>query len=276
MLSVRPNIILYGEEHPMSDAIFPIITHDLSLGPDVLLILGTSLKVHGLKNLVREFSKSVHARKNGKVIFINLSPPAESAWRDIIDYWINMDCDAWVEDVQRRRADIFLKQKPLDWNIMKVNEKKDIKTRKRLVQEDDHDDKENIISVEPVSLVKSSHRIASQSGPQRATKLPQTPQSERVTKVFGESQLPTPPSTRHRLLGRTMNLEHSIQHGLDTPSKRRKTKDIPIHCDPEEDREGSLQQVSNDDESSISQSVIVAVPVGKNSTSSALKRKRLD
>ncbi|KAL8684741.1 MAG: hypothetical protein Q9224_006158, partial [Gallowayella concinna] len=54
--SLRPNIVLYGEEHPAADAVGSITTHDLSLAPDVLLILGTSLHVHGLKTLVKEFA----------------------------------------------------------------------------------------------------------------------------------------------------------------------------------------------------------------------------
>lgn len=103
---LRPDIVLYGEEHPLSHKIGPLITHDLSLGPDVLLILGTSLRVHGLKVIIREFSKAVHGR-SGKVIFINQTKPPESIWGDVIDYWIEWDCDAWVADLKERRHDIW-------------------------------------------------------------------------------------------------------------------------------------------------------------------------
>ncbi|KAL2193914.1 hypothetical protein P885DRAFT_44077 [Corynascus similis CBS 632.67] len=48
---LRPDIVLYGEEHPHAHLISPLVQHDLSLGPDMLLILGTSLRVHGLKVL---------------------------------------------------------------------------------------------------------------------------------------------------------------------------------------------------------------------------------
>ncbi|KZF23326.1 DHS-like NAD/FAD-binding domain-containing protein, partial [Xylona heveae TC161] len=109
---LRPNVVLYGEEHPNADLLSPIITHDLASAPDVLLILGTSLQVHGLKVLVKEFAKAVHARGRGagKVIFVNNTKPAESAWNGIIDYWVGMDCDTWVTDMRKRRSDIWLRQ----------------------------------------------------------------------------------------------------------------------------------------------------------------------
>ncbi|KAI0880529.1 DHS-like NAD/FAD-binding domain-containing protein [Annulohypoxylon maeteangense] len=104
---LRPDIVLYGEEHPQSDLISPIVQHDLSAGPDLLLILGTSLRVHGLKVMVKEFAKAVH-KKGGRVVFINLTKPSESAWGDIIDYWIEWDCDAWVEDLKNRKPYLWL------------------------------------------------------------------------------------------------------------------------------------------------------------------------
>lgn len=98
---LRPDIVLYGEEHPNAHLISPIVTHDLGLSPDMLLILGTSLRVHGLKIMVREFAKAVHA-KGGKVVFVNFTKPPESTWGDVIDYWVQWDCDAWVSDLQDR------------------------------------------------------------------------------------------------------------------------------------------------------------------------------
>jgi hypothetical protein len=75
----------------------------------VLLILGTSLKVHGLKVMVREFAKTVHS-KGGKVVFINRTKPPESTWGEFIDYWVEWDCDEWVLDLKQRRPDIWLPQ----------------------------------------------------------------------------------------------------------------------------------------------------------------------
>lgn len=105
---LRPDIVLYGEDHPDSQQISSIIQHDISLAPDMLIIMGTSLKVHGLKTVVREFAKTVHNRKDGKVIFVNYTKPAESVWADTIDFWVEMDCDSWVEDLKEKKPIIWL------------------------------------------------------------------------------------------------------------------------------------------------------------------------
>ncbi|CAG8961712.1 hypothetical protein HYFRA_00006252 [Hymenoscyphus fraxineus] len=106
---LRPDIVLYGEEHPHANLVGPLITHDIGIGPDVLLIMGTSLKVHGLKIMVKEFAKAVHGR-GGTVVFVNRTKPPESTWGDVIDYWVEWDCDAWVSDLKQRREDIWLPQ----------------------------------------------------------------------------------------------------------------------------------------------------------------------
>ena len=129
--TLRPNIILYGEEHPHAETIGTITSHDLSLSPDLLLILGTSLHVHGLKILVREFAKSVHVRPGGKgkVVFVNLSRPAESVWKGLIDYWICMDCDEWVAKMRKSRPDIWQVQGELQVRIKKSKTNKNLKGR---------------------------------------------------------------------------------------------------------------------------------------------------
>lgn len=104
---LRPDIVLYGEEHPNAHLISPIVQHDISLTPDMLLILGTSLKVHGLKVLVREFAKAVHSR-GGKVVFVNFTKPPESVWSDVIDYWVQWDCDTWVDDLKQKKPIMWL------------------------------------------------------------------------------------------------------------------------------------------------------------------------
>jgi NAD-dependent histone deacetylase SIR2 len=74
-----------------------------------MLIMGTSLKVHGLKVMIKEFAKAIHTR-GGKVVFINRTKPPESTWGDVIDYWVEWDCDAWVLNLKERREDIWLPQ----------------------------------------------------------------------------------------------------------------------------------------------------------------------
>lgn len=96
--SLRPNIVLYNEPHPQAEIIGKIAHHDATRSaPDLMLIFGTSLKVLGLKRLVKVFASRIH-KKGGKVIYINAMPAAESAWGSILDWHVQMDCDEWVKE----------------------------------------------------------------------------------------------------------------------------------------------------------------------------------
>ncbi|TFK98950.1 DHS-like NAD/FAD-binding domain-containing protein [Pterulicium gracile] len=149
--SLRPAIVLYDEPHPLGDDIGLIQSSDLARKPDLLIVMGTSLKVHGLKKLVKEFAKTVHAssssptsspgassssqlassssqpssppKKGGpkkallahKVIFVNKTPPA-GEWADIIDYHVQGTTDAWAEHVE---AD-WRRMRPADWEVQQT------------------------------------------------------------------------------------------------------------------------------------------------------------
>ncbi|KAF8735212.1 hypothetical protein AX14_002477 [Amanita brunnescens Koide BX004] len=127
--SLRPAIVLYGEPHPLGDEIGNMQTSDLARKPDMLIIMGTSLKVHGLKKLIKDFARTVHdsvpsngignssrrRRWAGKVIFVNKTPPP-AEWSNIIDYHIAGETDEWsakaISDWKRLR--------PADWEIQQT------------------------------------------------------------------------------------------------------------------------------------------------------------
>ena len=130
--TLRPAIVLYDEPHPLGEEIGEIQSRDLSKKPDLLIIMGTSLKVHGLKKLVKEFAAAVHASTSsstattslkpaaskgllGKVIFINKTPPP-SEWAGIIDYHVQGTTDDWTDSVIRD----WRKIRPSDWETQKT------------------------------------------------------------------------------------------------------------------------------------------------------------
>jgi len=86
--SLRPNIVLYNEHHVNGDLINDFASYDISKKPDLLIVIGTSLKVYGIKNLVKRLANVVHSRKNGKVIFINKTELCCKSWDEIFDYEI--------------------------------------------------------------------------------------------------------------------------------------------------------------------------------------------
>ncbi|KAF4125496.1 Sir2 family [Geosmithia morbida] len=144
---LRPDIVLYGEEHPNAHLISPIVTHDISICPDMLLILGTSLRVHGLKVLVREFAKAIHSR-DGKVVFVNFTKPSESSWGDVIDYWVQWDCDAWVSDLQTRVPKLWMD----DETAPPKKKKKTEEEKERERQEKERERRERPPPVNPAAM----------------------------------------------------------------------------------------------------------------------------
>lgn len=171
---LRPDIVLYGEEHPESQRISDIIQHDLSLAPDLLIIMGTSLKVHGLKTVVKEFAKAIHNKKDGKVIFVNYTKPADSVWADTIDFWVEMDCDAWVHDLKEKKPIIWSPPGTID------DESRNTKRRRRTNVESEklaakRDCKGEGADETPVSEPKTTAKRAEKKCPQTATKPPAAP-----------------------------------------------------------------------------------------------------
>ncbi|KAG6821401.1 hypothetical protein H0H93_014198 [Arthromyces matolae] len=120
--TLRPSIVLYDEPHPLGEDIGAMQSADVGRKPDMLIIMGTSLKVHGLRKMVKEFAKTVHGSGpstgkpwQGKVIFVNLTPHA-SEWNDIIDYHIEGETDRWVEKV----IEDWKKMRPADWEVQQT------------------------------------------------------------------------------------------------------------------------------------------------------------
>lgn len=113
--TLRPAIVLYDEPHPLGDSIGDLQTYDLKRSPDIMLIMGTSLKVHGLKQLVKSFAKKMHegeGKKKGLVVFVNATKPGKE-WEGIIDVHIQGETDRWVERVEEEWRRI----KPGDWEV---------------------------------------------------------------------------------------------------------------------------------------------------------------
>lgn len=196
-----------------------------------MIILGTSLKVFGLKRIVREFAKAVHAR-GGKVIYVNNTPAANSTWKDVIDYHIDMDCDKWVADVKKRRFDIWEVQVKLD--LGKVTKKlaasltKGKSNKGKIFNETD---KENELAARPkVKATGARKPLASSSGNGSLPKRPITKKTitkKPITKV--PICPPTPPPTngsrpeKKSTIKRVQNTPYNPPSAPSTPTRRNKS-----------------------------------------------------
>lgn len=93
---MRPDIVLYHEVHPHGDQIGRYVSEDLRKNPAILLVIGTSLKVIGLKKIVKDFAKS--ARLNSTkplVLYINKTPLQSKEWTSVFDYQLIGAADEW-------------------------------------------------------------------------------------------------------------------------------------------------------------------------------------
>lgn len=93
---MRPDIVLYHEVHPHGDQIGRYVSEDLRKNPAILLVIGTSLKVVGLKKIVKDFAKS--ARLNSAkplVLYINKTPLQAKEWTAVFDYQLIGTADEW-------------------------------------------------------------------------------------------------------------------------------------------------------------------------------------
>ncbi|KAG2155621.1 DHS-like NAD/FAD-binding domain-containing protein [Suillus clintonianus] len=210
--TLRPAIVLYDEPHPLGDDIGTIQTMDIARKPDMLIIMGTSLKVHGLKKLVKDFAKVVRATGTGttpngtpkvqkswqgKVVFVNKTPPG-SEWSDIIDYHVAGETDAWVDKV----LEDWKKTRPSDWEIQQTL---------------DHTDESSGFKVVKEAATKTKGKAA----PKRNPNVENVPMddpfpSQPASPSKKPASVPSSPSKRRQ----------SASHYSDVESSPRKRRDI--------------------------------------------------
>uniref|UniRef100_A0A0W0EXL9 Deacetylase sirtuin-type domain-containing protein n=1 Tax=Moniliophthora roreri TaxID=221103 RepID=A0A0W0EXL9_MONRR len=136
---LRPSVVLYNEAHKDGEGVGEAVRRDLvgsskgkgRSGADLLLVVGTSLRVPGTKRMVREFAKAVHARGKGskeagssststssapspspgkddgdvqhplKAIYLNLDFPMPTReWEGVFDAWLQGDAQTFAEMLQ--------------------------------------------------------------------------------------------------------------------------------------------------------------------------------
>lgn len=107
--TLRPDIVLYGEEHPKGDEIALQLKKDCTRKPQLLIVAGTSLKVIGIKRLVKSLAQATRVG-GGLVVFVNKSAIAKSEWDGVFDYHVMSDTDEWISNVKSFIPSFFEKQ----------------------------------------------------------------------------------------------------------------------------------------------------------------------
>jgi len=127
---LRPSVVLYNEDHKDGEHVGEVVRKDLtgtSPRADLLLVVGTSLRVPGTKRIVREFSKAVRLRATkananansataegepqtssrrtpvtndeGPItsVYLNLDFPVPTRdWEGVFDVWLKGDAQAFA------------------------------------------------------------------------------------------------------------------------------------------------------------------------------------
>ncbi|EPQ54204.1 DHS-like NAD/FAD-binding domain-containing protein [Gloeophyllum trabeum ATCC 11539] len=131
---LRPSVVLYNEDHREGEGVGEVVRKDLMgsnkgkgrAGADLLLVVGTSLRVPGTKRIVREFAKAVRARNSCasskdtglltpsstpprracaadeevpmKSIYLNLDFPVPTReWEGVFDVWVKGDAQSFAQ-----------------------------------------------------------------------------------------------------------------------------------------------------------------------------------
>ena len=103
---LRPRIVLYNEQNPDDEAIGAVVKADLRARPDAVVVVGTSMRIPGVKRIVREMCGVVRGRRDGIAVWINQGPPPPGKeFEDCWDLVVKGDCDRVAEHAAMKRWD---------------------------------------------------------------------------------------------------------------------------------------------------------------------------
>lgn len=91
---LRPRMVLYNEHNPDDEAIGTVTRDDLRKKPDAVIVVGTTLKVPGVRRIVREMCGIVRDRRGGVALWINNDlPPVAKDLEECFDIVVQANCD---------------------------------------------------------------------------------------------------------------------------------------------------------------------------------------
>ena len=91
---LRPRMVLYNEHNPDEEAIGACMGADLRARPDAIIVVGTSMKIPGVRRIVKEMCGVVRGRRDGIAIWINQDdPPPGLYFEDCWDLVVKGPCD---------------------------------------------------------------------------------------------------------------------------------------------------------------------------------------
>lgn len=171
---LRPRIVLYNEYNPDQDAIGAVTTADLKSRPDAVIVVGTSLKIPGVRRMASEMCKVARGRKDGFTAWINnCDEPSGPEFQDCWDLVLKGDSD----EVARHAA---IPQ----WNDKDIGEYVDVtgkKVQKSVVK----------IELEGKAVAEAKGMVTPSASPRKGTPVPvviEKAKSKRQTTLFEDKK----------------------------------------------------------------------------------------
>ncbi|KAI0889257.1 DHS-like NAD/FAD-binding domain-containing protein [Annulohypoxylon maeteangense] len=103
---LRPRMVLYNEYNPDEESIANVVRADIRARPDAIIVVGTSMKIPGVRNMVKDMCRVTRERKDGVTAWINLDPePTGADLKNCWDLVVKGKCDDVASLVHLPRYD---------------------------------------------------------------------------------------------------------------------------------------------------------------------------
>ncbi|KAI1470378.1 DHS-like NAD/FAD-binding domain-containing protein [Daldinia caldariorum] len=103
---LRPRMVLYNEYNPDEESIANVVRADIRSRPDAVIVVGTSMKIPGVRNMVKDMCRVARERKGGMTAWINLDPePTGADLKNCWDLVVQGKCDDVASLVHLPRYD---------------------------------------------------------------------------------------------------------------------------------------------------------------------------
>ncbi|KAH8743252.1 hypothetical protein F5883DRAFT_512549 [Diaporthe sp. PMI_573] len=125
---LTPRVVLYHGPSPDAEAIGKVSQADLRSVPNVVIVVGTSLTIPGVKKLVRELCQATRSKKHGLTAWLNVDPPPQETnnlWNFVIrgkcdDFAVKLNLLGTTSDIQvaEEEEDFRIVTSPTDHRIV--------------------------------------------------------------------------------------------------------------------------------------------------------------
>jgi NAD-dependent histone deacetylase SIR2 len=254
---LRPSVVLYNEAHREGEGVGEVVRRDLvgkrgrGASADLLLVVGTSLRVPGTKRIVREFSKAVKSRggDSEKSSVSGLHTPSSSpaprreADEDMVPraIYLNLEFpvparefegvfDAWLQGDAQQFAEM------LDAELEKEAQAKLAAEERKRKREEEAAETQRLQDLADAEEAKKSKASKKRKTPPTPTPTPKSRKKQRIEAPKVPKRRPSPPGScaRTRKLPKPSSTLKSRRMILKAPPPlvRRSVPEVVIPIKP--------------------------------------------